>query len=74
MREELLHFSVELGSQCLVMRQNEGRASDVSDDIGNGECLTATGDTEQCLCSHSLTNTISQLLYCLWLVTRRHIF
>ena len=54
MREELLHLAIELCSQRLVVRQDEGRAAYIPDDIGHGERLAATRDSKQRLSPHSL--------------------
>ena len=74
MREELLHLAVELCGQRLIVRQDKGRASDVTDDVSNGERLPASCDAEQGLCPHPLADAFCQLLYCLRLVASRDVF
>ena len=39
-REEALEFSVQLGGQCLVVAQDQGRALQLLDDIRHREGLT----------------------------------
>ena len=70
-REKTLELPVKLGSQRLVVTQDECRLVDVLDDIGNGKGLARTGHPQQCLCRYSLDNTFSQLGDSFRLVARR---
>ncbi|OPZ95552.1 MAG: hypothetical protein BWY71_02201 [Planctomycetes bacterium ADurb.Bin412] len=46
-REELFEFSVQLGYQCFVMRDHQGRPLRILYHVGHGECFTAAGNAEQ---------------------------
>ena len=74
MGEELFHLAIKLSGQSLVVRQNEGRAANILDDIGDGKGLSATGHTKQSLSSHTLLDAIRQLLNRFRLVACRNIF
>ena len=45
--EELFEFGVELGGEGFVVRDDEGRAVEVADDIGRGEGFARAGDAEE---------------------------
>ncbi len=45
--EELLELVVELGGEGLVVREDEGGAVGLLDDLGHGEGLAGAGDAEQ---------------------------
>ena len=61
MREETLELAVQLGSQCLVVAEDERRLVDILDDIGYGERLARTGDTQQGLCRYALQYSLCEL-------------
>jgi len=44
--EEGFELVIELGSQSLVVRQDEGGVLQVFDDLGHGEGLAGAGDAE----------------------------
>lgn len=48
MRKEPFELGVQLSSEGLVMRQDEGGPLELRDDVGNGESLTRTSDAEKC--------------------------
>lgn len=68
-REESLELAVQLGGQRLVVAQYQRWLVDVGNDVGYGECLSGSGDTEQCLCGKSLAHALGQLCDGLRLVT-----
>ena len=74
MGEELLHLAIKLSGQRLVVRQNEGGAANILDDIGDGKGLATTSHTKQSLSSHTLLDAIRQLLNRFRLVACRNIF
>ena len=72
-REELLHLAVELSGKRLVVREDEGRAVDVTDDVGDGERLSAARNAQKRLSLNALSDAIRQLLNGFGLVSRRNI-
>jgi hypothetical protein len=68
LRKEFLEFSVELGSQGLVMRNNHGGLLDFLNHIGHGEGLSRTGHSQKNLVWYPFENPFSQCLDRLWLV------
>ena len=73
MREELLHLAVELSGKRLVVREDEGRAVDVTDDVSDGERLSAARNAQKRLSLNALSDAIRQLLNSFGLVSRRNI-
>ena len=71
MREEGFHLGVELCRQGFVMTHDQGRTVQLFDDIRHRKGLTATGYTEQHLCSRTGFGSLDQLPDCLGLVARR---
>jgi hypothetical protein len=45
--KEALEFSVKLGGECFIMRDDQSRLIDIPDNIGNREGLSRTGDAEE---------------------------
>ena len=72
-REELLHLAVELSGKRLVVREDEGRAVDVTDDVSDGERLSAARNAQKRLSLNALSDAIRQLLNGFGLVSRRNI-
>ena len=70
-REERLEFLVELGSERLVVRQDERRLAYVLDDIRHRESLAGTRDAKQRLELFTVLETFGQFLDGLRLVARR---
>ena len=58
--KEGLEFSVELGRERLVVRQNEGRPLHRGDDVGDREGLAAARDPEQDLVGFSVAQALDQ--------------
>ena len=74
LRKKLLHLSIKLGSQRLVMTQNQRRTIHIRNHISNSESLTRTRNTQQHLSTTAPNNTLRQLTNSLRLITRRTIF
>src|SRR6185369_10451052 len=68
-RKELLEFSVELGSQGFVRRQNKGRLAATFNDVSHGKGLARSGHSEENLMPVAAQDTFCQLVYCFGLVT-----
>src|SRR4030042_1554220 len=51
--EELFKFSAQLGSQGLVMADDQGGPLHPLDNIGHGAGLAASGNAEECLLSQA---------------------
>ena len=47
MGEEVFELVIELGGEGLVVREDEGGALDLLDDLGHGEGLAGAGDAEE---------------------------
>src|SRR5690606_22839340 len=60
-RKEARELAVELGSEDLVRREDEGRALQLLDHLGHREGLARTGDAEQDLSLLALTRSLGQL-------------
>ncbi|MBA7678963.1 hypothetical protein ES703_87243 [subsurface metagenome] len=67
--EELLKLGAELGSQCLVVADKQGRLVYPGNNISHGKSLAAAGNPEQCLVLVAFIQAISQLIHRLGLVT-----
>ena len=70
-REELLEFAVELGSEGLVVAQDQRRPLGLLDDVGNGEGLARPGHAQQGLVGHPGVHALHQLADGLRLVASR---
>ena len=72
--EKTLELAVELGSERLVVRQNERRLACALNDVRHGESFTRAGHTKQRLIRHTLHHAIRQFVDGLWLVASWGIF
>ena len=72
--KELLHLSVELPGQCLVVGNDQRRPVQGLDDIGHGEGLTGAGDAQKGLKLVALPESVHQFPDGLGLVSRRFVF
>jgi hypothetical protein len=45
--KKIFELVIELGSQSLVVREDEGGAVQLFDDLGHGEGLAGAGDAEE---------------------------
>src|SRR5450759_4350632 len=68
--EEALQLSVELSSQCLVVREHERRPPEIPDDVRDCHRLSGSGHAEQSLEPVTPFETLCQLSNRSWLVTR----
>jgi len=69
--EELAHLAVQLRGQGFVVRQNNSRALQLLNHIGNGEGFARPGDPQQGLVLHAGTQIIEQRVDRLGLVAGR---
>lgn len=72
--EKTLELAVKLGSERLVVRQNERRLACALNDVRHSESFTGAGYTKQRLIRHTLHHAIRQLVDGLWLVASWGIF
>ena len=70
-REELAELGVELGSQRLVVREDEGGSVLALDDLGDRERLARAGGAEQRLVTQAVGQTVGQALDGVGLVSGR---
>ena len=68
MREELLHFTVKLCGQSLVVRQDQRRALQIFDYIGYGKRFAGAGYPKQDLFSEPRCQPFVEALDCLRLI------
>ena len=61
-REEALELLVELGRQRLVVRQDERRLAELSDDVARGEGLAGAGGAEQRLAGLAGPETVDEFV------------
>ena len=59
-REEFLEFAVELGSQCLVVRDDECGFLHLLDHIGHGEGFSRAGDPQENLMRKPLKDALAK--------------
>ncbi len=69
--KETPELAVELGGQGFVVAQDQGRFSDVPDDVGHREGLARAGDSEEGVVARALAERTGQLGDRLGLVARR---
>ncbi len=67
-REEVAHLAIELGRQRFVGRQDQGRALDLLDHVGDGEGLARPGDAEQGHARFAIVQPRHELADGLWLI------
>ena len=71
LREKALELAIQLGSQRLVMAQNQCRLIDIGNDVGYGKRFPRPGHSQQGLCRKPLANPVRQLGDGLGLVSGR---
>ena len=71
MRKKLLHFSIELGRQGLVVRHDDCRPLKPLNHVGDGECFARAGHAEQGLMHQPVFEPLHQRVDSLGLIAGR---